>query len=108
MGKWATYRKRARPNTALVLPAPPPPSLDQDSGDLFSDPETDDNVGGTLTLQREFPPGTWVLIDFKPFATPAVVWGLLINFAPGDYRAFQTGNGADFAGTSEPSATFTI
>ena len=108
MGKWATYRKRGSQNAGPALPAPPPPTVEDDDDDLISQPNTAVNVGGTLTLQREFPPGNWVLYDLKPFATPFVTWGEIVNFGQGNYRAVQTGNGVNYAGTSEPSATFVI
>lgn len=108
MGKWATYKKRGSHSGALALPAPPIPSLDDEDGDLISYVNGEENVGGTLILQRETAPGTWTLIDLKPYNYPLVFWGLVINFAADDYRAVQVGNGTDFAGSSEPSDVLSL
>jgi len=108
MGKWATYRKRGSQNAGPALPAPPPPTLEDDDDDFISQPNTAVNVGGFLILQRFVAPGTWNSEDRLPFTHPLVTWGAIETFSPGDYRALQTGNGANYAGTSEPSETFVI
>jgi len=108
MGKWATYRKRARPNAAPMLPAPPQPTLLEDIPDLVSSPETALNVGGMLVLEFEDSPGSWTFEDNRAFAHPLVNWGATATFAAGNYRAYQIGNDVNFAGISTPSDAFLI
>jgi hypothetical protein len=108
MGKWATYRKRGSHNGASALPPPPQPTLLEDIPDLVSSPETAANVGGQLVLEFEDGPGNWTFEDNRAFAFPLVNWGATASFPSGNYRAYQIGNGVDFAGNSTPSDAFLL
>ena len=108
MGKWATYRKRGTQSAPPALPPPPVP-LPGDEDDAFVVfTQTAANAGGLITLQFESAEDVWTVVAVLAHAFPFVDFGPIEDFDEGHYRALQTGNGINFAGTSEPSPQFEL
>jgi hypothetical protein len=109
MGKYATYRLRGggQPLTAPLDP-PPAPTLDGIDDELVQLSGAVSDVGGIINLEYSFTGvGGWVLVGDVPWEG-SHGWGNLDSLDEGFYRAWEVGNGADYAGTSEKSETFEV
>ena len=109
MGKYATYRMRGRgqPLTAPLGP-PPTPTLDGIDDELVQLSGAVSDVGGIIKIEYSFTGvGGWVLVGDVPWEG-SHSWGLLDTLDEGFYRAWEVGNGTDYAGLSEKTESFEV
>jgi hypothetical protein len=109
MGKWSTYRRRGTtPPGGNALPAPPAPSLFDDTGFLSSTSQTNPNDDGILTLwwtPFEEPPE---ISSTQPWSLLGNNWGAITELDAGDWYVIEEGNGINYVGLSPPSNTFNV